>query len=104
MDKINIEDNLTESIEGYGLTLNDERKWWQPAFQILSLTHVHAGETCMGTREDHVSWHWTFRKARTRLNALHAELVTETMKHAWAKVYAKDPDAPPAGFEPGGYL
>lgn len=103
MDETKIEDNLTESIEGYGLTLNEARKWWQPAFQVLSLIHVHAGETCMGTKESHVSWHWTFRKARTRLNALHAELVTETMQQSWAKTYAKDPDAPPSGYE-GGYL
>jgi hypothetical protein len=90
---------VEEAIQGYGLTLNDERKWFQPAFEVLAATSIHVGGVCMGHKEVHVSWHWTFRQGRDRLNALHGELVTKAMQEAWWGSQVRDPDGPPVGLD-----
>lgn len=86
---------VEEQVQGYGLTLNEDRKWYQPAFEVLALKCVHAGGVHMGNKEVHVSWHWTFRRGRDHLNTLHGELVSKTMQEAWQAAYVRDPDGPP---------
>lgn len=95
----NIEDGLSEHIAGYGLTLNESRKWWQPQFEVLALVHVATPAGIhMGNREDHVQWFWTFKQGKKALDTMHAKLVTEAMQRAWWGTQVRHPDAPPQGF------